>query len=56
MREDIGGARRALVLSSTLAFAGDPVGRYSVVGTNPGNKGQILGNRHGSSAPARRSG
>ena len=27
-----------LALSSTVAFAGDPVGRYSVVGTNPGNK------------------
>jgi len=33
----------ALVLSCTLAFAGDPVGRYSVVGTNPGNKGQYSG-------------
>ena len=33
----------ALVLSSTMAFAGDPVGRYSVVGTNPGNKGRYSG-------------
>jgi hypothetical protein len=33
----------ALVLSSTLAFAGDPVGRYSVVGTNPGNKARYSG-------------
>jgi hypothetical protein len=33
----------ALVLSSTLALAGDPVGRYSVVGTNPGNKARYSG-------------
>jgi hypothetical protein len=33
----------ALVLSSTMAFAGDPVGRYSVVGTNPGNKARYSG-------------
>jgi hypothetical protein len=33
----------ALVLSSTLAFAGDPAGRYSVVGTNPGNKARYSG-------------
>ena len=33
----------ALVLSCTLAFAGDPVGRYSVVGTNPGNKARYSG-------------
>ena len=32
-----------LVLSSTVAFAGDPVGRYSVIGSNPGNKGQYAG-------------
>jgi hypothetical protein len=33
----------ALVLSSSLALAGDPVGRYSVVGTNPGNKAPYSG-------------
>jgi hypothetical protein len=33
----------ALVLNSTMAFAGDPVGRYSVVGTNPGNKARYSG-------------
>ena len=33
----------ALALSNTLAFAGDPVGRYSVIGSNPGNKGQYAG-------------
>jgi hypothetical protein len=33
----------ALALSSTLALAGDPVGRYSVTGSNPGNKGQYAG-------------
>ena len=45
MLQDIGGCVRrvALVLSSTLAFAGDPVGRYSVVGSNPGNKGRYSG-------------
>ena len=32
-----------LALSSTVAFAGDPVGRYSVVGTNPGNKARYSG-------------
>ena len=32
-----------LVLSSTVAFAGDPVGRYGVVGTNPGNKTRYSG-------------
>ena len=26
-----------------MAFAGDPVGRYSVVGTNPGNKARYSG-------------
>ena len=26
----------ALVMSSAVAFAGDPVGRYSVIGSNPG--------------------
>lgn len=33
----------ALVLSSTLAFAGDPAGRYSVVGSNPGSKDRHAG-------------
>ena len=33
----------ALVLSSALAFAGDPVGRYSVTGSNPGNNGRYSG-------------
>jgi hypothetical protein len=33
----------ALVLNSTMAFAGDPVGRYSVAGTNPGNKARYSG-------------
>ena len=33
----------ALVLSATLAFAGDPVGRYSVVGSNPGGNGRYSG-------------
>jgi hypothetical protein len=33
----------ALMLSSTWAFAGDPVGRYGVVGSNPGDKGQYTG-------------
>ena len=33
----------ALVLSCTLAFAGDPVGRYSVAGSNPGGKGRYAG-------------
>ena len=32
-----------VVLSSTLAFAGDPVGRYSVAGSNPGGKGRYSG-------------
>ena len=32
-----------LALSSTVAFAGDPVGRYGVVGTNPGNKTRYSG-------------
>ena len=33
--EIVGGA--GVLLSSALAFAGDPVGRYSVAGSNPGN-------------------
>jgi hypothetical protein len=33
----------ALMLSSTWAFAGDPVGRYGVVGSNPGDKGRYSG-------------
>ena len=33
----------AVVLSSTMAFAGDPVGRYSVVGPNPGNQARSSG-------------
>src|SRR4051812_34063734 len=33
----------ALVMSSGLAFAGDPVGRYSVVGSNPGKKDRYAG-------------
>jgi len=32
-----------LALSSTVAFAGDPVGRYSVQGSNPGNKSPYSG-------------
>ena len=33
----------ALVLSGSLAFAGDPAGRYSVVGSNPGGHGRYSG-------------
>jgi hypothetical protein len=33
----------ALVMSTTVAFAGDPVGRYNVVGSNPGGKGRYMG-------------
>src|SRR4051812_49504818 len=33
----------ALVLGSTLAFAGDPAGRYSVEGSNPGSKDRYAG-------------
>ena len=33
----------AVMLGSTLAFAGDPVGRYAVVGSNPGDKGRYSG-------------
>jgi len=33
----------ALVMSGTLACAGDPVGRYSVVGSNPGGQGRYSG-------------
>jgi hypothetical protein len=33
----------AVMLGSTLAFAGDPVGRYNVVGSNPGDKGRYSG-------------
>ena len=33
----------AMMLGSTLAFAGDPVGRYHVVGSNPGDKGRYSG-------------
>jgi hypothetical protein len=32
-----------LVMSGGLAFAGDPAGRYSVIGSNPGNKGGYAG-------------
>ena len=33
----------ALVMSGTWAYAGDPVGRYSVVGSNPGGQGRYSG-------------
>ena len=33
----------ALALSATLAFAGDPVGRYSLAGSNPGGNGRYSG-------------
>src|SRR5213079_1717454 len=33
----------ALVMSCGLAFAGDPVGRYSVIGSNPGSKTRYSG-------------
>ena len=33
----------ALVMSTGLAFAGDPVGRYSLVGSNPGNMDRYAG-------------
>ena len=33
----------ALVMSSGWAFAGDPVGRYSVVGSNPGSNDRYSG-------------
>ena len=32
-----------LVMSSGLAFAGDPAGRYSVLGSNPGKKDRYAG-------------
>jgi hypothetical protein len=33
----------AVVMSATLASAGDPVGRYGVVGSNPGNGTKYAG-------------
>jgi hypothetical protein len=33
----------AFVLSSTLALAGDPVGRYRLTGTSPGSKARYSG-------------
>ena len=33
----------ALLCSTLLAFAADPVGSYSVIGTNPGNNSQYHG-------------
>lgn len=33
----------AVALSGTLAFAGDPAGRYNVVGSNPGGNGRYSG-------------
>ena len=45
----------ALVMSSALAFAGDPVGRYSVVGSNRAARTDIREPSR-SSAPARHSG
>ena len=33
----------ALLCSTILAFAADPVGRYSIVGTNPGSHSQYHG-------------
>ena len=33
----------ALVMSCGLAFAGDPVGRYSVIGSNPGSNDRYAG-------------
>ena len=33
----------ALVMSSGLAFAGDPVGRYTLVGSNPGSNDRYSG-------------
>src|SRR4029077_21259089 len=30
-------------LAMTFAWAGDPVGRYNVAGSNPGNRGQYTG-------------
>ena len=43
MLRTLAGLIIALVLSTTLAFAGDPVGRYSVAGSNPGGKGRYAG-------------
>jgi hypothetical protein len=41
----------ALLISTVVAFAGDPVGSYSVEGTNPGNgsryKGTVVVERTG---------
>jgi hypothetical protein len=36
-------AAAAVLLSVTFAFAGDPVGRYGVVGSNPGNGTKYAG-------------
>ncbi len=33
----------ALLGTTTIAFAADPVGGYSLAGTNPGNKSQYHG-------------
>jgi hypothetical protein len=37
------GAAAALLLSATTAFAADPVGRYSISGTNPGGGSRYSG-------------
>jgi hypothetical protein len=43
MARKFGAMIAVLVMSTTLAWAGDPVGRYSVSGSNPGGKGQYSG-------------
>ena len=43
MLRSVGLTALILALSATMACADDPVGRYSVVGSNPGGGGQYRG-------------
>src|SRR5438309_5657242 len=43
MLSKIGVCAAVLIATTVLAFAGDPVGRYSVVGSNPGGRGRYSG-------------
>src|SRR5262245_29869592 len=38
-----GGAAAAMLMSVAAAWAGDPVGRYSIVGSNPGSGTKYAG-------------